>query len=1085
MAKIVHPTGQLSGFILPWDLYDATDPNNGLLTDYTEADSEFGQNVTTSNLKVIATGTPFAATTEISTYSTLPGMPDGDACGVLVMDTTGGDFLLSTAIGRNPVPTYTGFKQIIHSTTIAGQQMCALDDGTLVCVFGATVGSNFEFSSTYRDPYTQLWDATPADITSTPTGPLLQPVIGCCTVPDGAVHAYIVTSKDGGQTYSIDCYRSTDKGVQWSLQRTDIDVSRDQSGGRWGPSANPTYNWPVRLRAASGGGSVVLMITGGYFGSVDDDFWTTRQFASTDGGFTFTYVGEGGGGTGTDSIKQRFTEDLQWVGGAYMALFSNANRIRQTAQVFGTANQFAYRDTYLSTDKETVNSDGPSGAGGCIVWDGITNPYVFAKQGLMPYVTTNWGYNWRKVNDSRGVANTATTMGFDYPTCCRCLDKIIIVANLFDDSTSPSQASFVTQAGSLYEIKFSGNTRFNVGPEISGFTNTFLPFQDLVDSGWTLTGTAAPTTISGATGLRFLDSGVANGQYTYAETPAISGGGTGYFHGIVRPVTTGPGGGGASIALNLRTPGAGMSLQITETNYRFFDETVGILPLYVNHGIDTTENYIEFLAIVDSINERATLLMRPYAPETDTYTTWLVTENETSLGANGETDFSYEVRYQPGDEFYVLTLSSNFVTNASRFSGVPGLVSQYMSPIPLSIASPTYTVSGAFLTAQGGPMMRGDIHIVPLTSAYQKANMLPDFAPSPRDYWKSNVPASDMVLTFKPSSGDDLWVGSNTIGIYLTGLKGCSNIDVTLTGFSTSAQLSQNLYHYTICKAKGKTIKIPQATTVSALAPWVEEGELVGGEVILDDVVYSIVANTSGSLACRTTLGNTATITLDRVVDPALGSGELFVYICPPRFLICLTADSLNTTSIDQITLTIPTATPYMTGVNRQIGTAAIGPIRFLGRGVDRKTAFVTDTGREIIDLPNGARSMVERKPNRRRQEIAIVDTAIDVTQIRRISAMADYVVLNSAEDLPAAERYGDPLIFEGLYHEWAGKPIVWLPSIPSTDTNSTTGGPGYARDAIYGRITSESFRREWAGVGKHGQTEMYRVPTLVIEEEI
>jgi len=1088
MAKIVHPTGQLSGFILPWDLYNANRVNSGLLSAYTEAEPEFGSDHTVGNLQLIATGTPFAATEIMGAEITLPGMPDGDACGALVSPYNPGLFFDITAIGRDRVPTFSGYQSLSTNSTAAGQQICATEDGTCVLVYGRVSGTNYIFNSRYRNPLTQEWSSlvTPGIITTTPVGPLDQPVIGCCVVPDGAVHAYIVTSKDGGQTYSIDCFRTEDYGVTWALQRTDIDISLDQSGGRWGPSASATYNWPVRLRAASGGGSVVLMVTGGYFDSGVDDFWTTRQFASTDGGFTFSYVGEGGGGT-TDSLKQRFTEDLQWVGGAYMALFSNANRIRQTAQVFGTANQFAYRDTYLSTDSETVNSDGPSGAGGCIVWDGITNPYVFAKQGLMPYVTTNWGYNWRKVNDSRGVANTANTMGFDYPTCCRCLDKIIIVANLFDDSTSPSQASFVTQAGGLYEVLFSGNTQFNCGPEISGFTNTYLPNQEMDDSGWTLSGTAPPTTLSYGTGLLFGTAGATNAQYTYTETPAITGGGTGYFHGIVRPITTGPGAGDAALSLLLVTPGGGASLQLTETQYRFDDQMAGTPSAYTDHDVDTVGgDYIEFLAIVDSINMRAHMMLRPYVPGSDTYKKWDRYANIT-LTANAITDFEYEVRYQVGDSFYIKTLSSNFVTAPSVFSDVHFDCNKLMSPIPLSIASPSYALSGASLTARGGPALRGEEHYIQVTSPYQKFNMLPEFAPSPRDYWKSNTPASDMELTFHLASylsfgGYDTWISSKTIGIYLTGLKGCSTMDVTISG---NAPLTKKLSWDTKCIAKSNSIKIPQSVGTTKSAPWVEENELVGGEVILDEV-YSIVGNSSGNLSYNTTLGNTATIYLDRKVsNVVIEAGLVDVTICPPRFLIYISVETFDSTAFESITLTIPNGTPYMTGVNRQIGIAAMGPIRYLGRGVDRKTAYVTDTGREIIDLPNGARSMVERMPNRRRQEIAIVDTAIDVTQLRRYGVMPDYVVMASADTQPAADRYGDPLVLEGLYREWAGKPIVWLPSIPTSNSDETTGGPGFARDAIYGRITSESYRREWAGVGKHGQTEMYRVPTLVLEEEI
>lgn len=1071
MAKITHPTGQLSGFILPWDLYDATDPNNGLLTDYTEADSEFGQVITDSNLKIIASGTPASGITSLSTYATQSGMPDGDACGVIVSETATAS-TDANALGRDRVTQFTGYKNVVNSATVAGQQICALDDGTIVMVYGRLSGTDYVFVSRYRDPDTGVWSpsVSATTITTTPQGPLLQPVIGCCVVPDGAVHAYIVTSADGGLSYTISCYRSTDLGVTWALQRSNVDVSSLENY-RFGPSANPTHNWPFRLRAASGGGSVVLMVTTGRFetGGGTDDIWFTRQFASTDGGFTFTYIGEEGGGSAS-SLDQRLTEDLQWIGGAYMAVFSNGNRVHQTAQVFGTANQYAYRDSYLSTDNETVNSDAPLGAGACIIWDGITNPCVLAKQGLQPYVSPNFGSNWLKVLDSKGVSNSLNSMGFDYPTSARSRDKIIVIANLFDDSSSPTRATLATQGGSHFELVFGGNTNFNVGTEISGFNQMYLPLQDIANVGFTLTGTAAPYALT-YNAIRFLDTGTAIANYTYGlgvEPTAV-----GYYYGVVKCTVQ-------NLEIFCTVPETSVRFVLTPTAYKFYDEN-GTVPSATTHGIS---DFIEFFIVVDAVSKKATLRFRDYSIVANPKI-WTTEVSITSINTAPQLDHQFGFLYSAGDDFSIAA----FGTQSGRSSPTEFDVASdptQINPIPLSIASPSYADNGVYLTAKGGPAIRGDTHTIPVSSPYQKANMLPDFAPSPRDYWKSNTPASDMDLIFKVNqTSDPVYSGSSTIGIYLTGLKGCSTMTVDLGSFSTSTTLTQELYWDTRGKTQGRSIKIPLSILGTAPAPWVSEGELVGGEVIIDQV-YTIVANTSGSLSYSLTKKKTCTITLDRDVSGAITPGATVdIRVCPPRFLICLTADSFTTDEISTVKLSIPNGTPYQVGVNRQIGTAAIGPIRFLGRGVDRKTAFVTDTGREIIDLPNGARSMVERKPNRRRQEIAIVDTAIDITQLRRFGGTPDYVVLDSANDFPAAERYGDPLILEGLYQEWAGKPIVWLPSIPSSDTDATSGGPGYARDALYGRITSESYRREWAGVGKHGQTEMYRVPTLVIEEEI
>jgi len=498
---------------------------------------------------------------------------------------------------------------------------------------------------------------------------------------------------------------------------------------------------------------------------------------------------------------------------------------------------------------------------------------------------------------------------------------------------------------------------------------------------------------------------------------------------------------------------------------------------------------VEVFAVIDQANARAYVWHREHVHTAPGYQRgWTALAAMTSLTDPGD-DIRCRVVTAASTDADILSLSYQTIAKSSDLSD--GVTWSDLQPIPLTAGpNAAWAVGGASLQARGGPAVRDGLdYSIPVGSPYSKAATLPSHSPSPRNPWRASSSwSSDVSLRYTVDSDTGLaaYADSDAVGIYLTGLQGVPVVDVY---DGTTLVQSVDLRISFTGQRSGSTVR-PSTAGGGTSTVWLAEGEMVGGAVeFASGDVRTIIANTSGVLTSGSTVAERrAVITVDGI-DGTETTASGTVKIHPPRALLVWYLR--GTASVTQLRLNVASSTPTGPSGYRQIGQVCAGPIRFLGRGWDRKTAYGTDTGAVLTDLPTGGRSLTQRRPNTRRAEVAIVDTAVDVTQIRR-GGSPDYVVVSShASAAPAADRWGDPLALEGLFREWAGEPLCWLPSVP---VESGSGDvvvahvTGWARDAIYGRITSTAFRREWAGFGAAqgvgGYAEGFRVATLVMEEE-
>jgi len=131
----------------------------------------------------------------------------------------------------------------------------------------------------------------------------------------------------------------------------------------------------------------------------------------------------------------------------------------------------------------------------------------------------------------------------------------------------------------------------------------------------------------------------------------------------------------------------------------------------------------------------------------------------------------------------------------------------------------------------------------------------------------------------------------------------------------------------------------------------------------------------------------------------------------------------------------------------------------------------------------------VARAPVRTRTEFAWVDSHTDLTQVRKETEIPDYVTISDEYGNIAGTRYGVPLVTEGTFRRLRASDslCVLLPRLPP-QANGAADALLYqwqrGLGAVYGRLVS-AHRREQIGIGEHGKTDAYRVPTLTIEEEV
>jgi hypothetical protein len=414
--------------------------------------------------------------------------------------------------------------------------------------------------------------------------------------------------------------------------------------------------------------------------------------------------------------------------------------------------------------------------------------------------------------------------------------------------------------------------------------------------------------------------------------------------------------------------------------------------------------------------------------------------------------------------------------------------------LPVASASRSYAGAGAFVRGLGAVAYPdGQTYTAAATSLYSRGNVDPRVEPSPRRVWRSTgdsatpyASTAKLRHTLVPdTSATAQYLGSDLWAIWLDGLVSVPEVRIATAGGTVATlDLRQPLTY----QAAGASVRPTSAAGTAVQRPWVQQNELAGGHFqYANGEVRRISGNTAGALTDTGAPAEVrATIYVSGVdgTEDTSGAG----YVWPPRTLILWNLRGAHTVIQQYVELQLLSTSAIGPEGYREIGVAAVGRVQLLGYGVDRTEARAQDSGFERQEMADRSSVHSYRGPIRRTVEVAIVDTHVDLQQVRGAGVSADYVVCSGdSAAYPGADRHADPLVLEGLAREVDGVPVVWLPQIPVEAGGSGTGIATYWRGwglgAVYGYL--QPGRREQLQIGRYGVNDGARYSTLTIVEEV
>ena len=1041
------PGYALSGFIVPrqWSPDYAADHASG--TDYTEADRRVGS-VTFSGtqgaarLALEVTGEADSALTAAPEIKvTRGGVPGYNGCGIVYRYGSGSWF------GANPLNLLTAYEVIrVGSAGTRGARYTSTvqrDDGlwyVFISEDDLSAGTSKLYASTWEPDVG--WGAAFQAVTETGLNGTSLPV-SAMRAPDGAIHVYwAIQGPDG--TSQVGLWRRDGSGLGSTyLQTRDVGV--------------PVTSTTIGLHFVEHQGAVV-------------GFETTasgsRQWISTDGGYSFSAVAARESSKCVLAVLSHagFLLVLTGEGGA-----AYARRIASPAQDLWAAG------------REQIASGCDRDAGGML---------ALTDEGVLGEVLTNsnqmyktWKYTrdagetWNETGNSAFSGhNNATTVARGSMFFARGRLHVVGVETSSTTGLARSNASVVDCViGGHSTVTPSGDELPVLAAE------SFVGLCDLADTGWSGgTDTGTPTRVRTNVSYTTITTGA--GEEAVNENSYLPG--TDYANTAIFKVEVVSG----SAQLRVFADDRSTTAYVTATSISF-DET-GTGPVYVSHGVTGA---IEIMVHVDSVNNRAAAWFRAatYSDEKAWSSPDLIasfaTATSSKTGSSIVVPESSVVKV-----YYGAMIAGPTFGNADLGAGVAS-TGINLRPVPVLSGLRTYLGSGLFVRGRGGPGRYDANTYTPSLNGgrYARRNMYPQIAPSPRTRWRSSGStasplASTQVLKFSldQTAGAVTRWASDVVGIYLGGLVNVPKVIVRNAG---SAIQTCDL-RAALAYAHDDGVVYPSESGSVVSGAYVVAGSLAGCAFeFANGVKRTIRDNTAGTLTSGSTVAEPrCEIFLEGITGAEDTSGA--GYIWPDRALLIYYCR--GTRAFQRLELVMDSADPLDSRGYREVGVVAAGEITVLGRAFDRTVSMETRANVALAETRDGASYTSVEGPTRRTMELAFVESATFLDELRTGGAMGYVTASAHASADPVAARRGVTADVEGIYRRITGAslPVVALRRIPRDSGSgnqiyvATIARGTLADDAVYGRVTG-SVRREQIQVGAALVDDAERIATITIQE--
>lgn len=969
----------------------------------------------------------------------------------------------------------TGWRSLVWATTPAIAQPVALPlaSGRLLVHYAYGTGGDQVYQSGRNSDGTLI---TPALVDLDAVGASsVSPAT--LQLPSGKILLFAWIQDTAADTATLRMMHSDDGGDTWAVGSTGcLPATISVAAG--------TGYVVMRTRAAYANGQVLLVVWLRNNDTAEDYREELRQYASSDGGHTFSQIWASDRSlTGASQDGGGFP-DIAVVDGAFFVAFvdliNNAPRIARLESAFDSLGAASLTDAAPSSEAWATQSGGPTGyyftAGD--LWLCTDETGALYISGRIPTVGNQWliyqstdgGTTWAAM--ARSALSSGAGKWWDaadsgtYPAdaCGRWLRGRILVATCHQSNPSGYDVGSLSlvSLGGYSTITMPGYDAWRVDNRQVTFGQTWTPYDLPGDSGWTRTVAGAPTDAV-TSGLLVLAAGV-------GETILYS----------VVPGGTVAGGLGASWALDVTsgsarvrlrvadiTEGYSMTLTLSTTTLTAVDEISGGT---IASAAATGEVHV--LAWIT--NGRASVWYRAaVADPLEPQRTWTrLVDDEQLQDDAGATITASSLQWGHAVTGGSTWRSMAWIDDGSASYAGTGLGSAVTPDDLLGrrySLEPSYLDTDTAISATGGPTYPGDAWTI--ATAYESGpeRLDPAVSPSERDGVLLDPAASHDLIWDVHTSNTLLWGRPLAVALLSTNIQ-----TATLYGYDGASWVNLGGLQAVVTASAsytrtGRGVRISSGGTQRV----VERNALAGATIGLGGGKFrKVVGNTEGQIGASTS--TQAILMLEDVDDTEGTSGTCTIWM--PRIISYMAQPS----EYRRFRITIP-ATTTPDGILRLgkvlIGSMVLLPIRPAnGREISYQPERITS--RPV----GGVRSLKNLGPRRRIVTLPMSDL-MPTAQVYASSPDPGYAKLSShASAVATANYHGEALSLVGLTEELQDSFIVYLPRVLQSTQLTTLESLPIPHHAVYGRILEPLTLR--AERGNDGYDASYTVGGLVVEEE-
>lgn len=447
------------------------------------------------------------------------------------------------------------------------------------------------------------------------------------------------------------------------------------------------------------------------------------------------------------------------------------------------------------------------------------------------------------------------------------------------------------------------------------------------------------------------------------------------------------------------------------------------------------------------------------------------------------------------------------------FTGLSGVlaVSGLGSPDgrPISAEVPTYIGGGLSLQSAGGILTGSGRYGVPWASSTGPDNLDACHVMSPMRRLVTSDEASTAVETLTITRRTAGWT-SELMALHLEGCEGFETAKVELyddenatwTSIGNFSRATTGLYWQRTPNNYGTVVVPRESGSAAGTKLWLDRGAANGAEFATAEFAHFVVETKSGTWVDGSTVAESRAairmdaINYDDLIDGAATSGTDGLIRWPSMTILFQPSTLGLGYGFSQVKVTIgqgDSAKVFPAGAqNYAIRKAILGPVVVMPRELSRTAGF-SESGRvERVDYPDGAITISRSGPRAQSFELSYSHSHAPSRYDRWATSPPDYLRTTSAaapiataDDVVSVLRgvLADAEYNEGntngVGYDRGARPLVWLPHIPTTlpETSSTYVIAAPPQSGIYG-VLSPSYRRQQV-VGREAYSAEHQVDSF------